>query len=168
MSSDTESEAIINARPRLSRRQFIKALSAIAAGASLSPLLGWWGTPTSYAQDSVSYFPLIRNTNFNDVVHVHSPSATNWDYSSSTHYWNFVNQSTVDNMVAEGIKHLTGAHAETDAWASILPDYITGKRIAIKINLNNSYNELNNKIDALYAGDQQHDQIAQDLRSKRE
>jgi uncharacterized protein (DUF362 family) len=70
------------------------------------------------------------------VVHVHAPDATDW--SGQTDFWNHVDASVVDRMVDEGIQALTGETTVKAAWQTLLPDYVPGEVVAIKVNLNNS------------------------------
>jgi hypothetical protein len=84
------------------------------------------------------------------VVHVHGVNSTNWNFSSG-YYGNHVNQSTVDNMVELGLMSLTGTSSVTSAWETLIPDYSSGKAIAIKVNFNNcgGCGDSDNVIDAL-------------------
>ncbi len=84
------------------------------------------------------------------VVHVHNPNATNWDFSSGW-YGDHVDQGVVNTMMDEGLITLTGKPNIGEAWSALLPEYLPGKGIAIKVNLNNSRgcNETDNEIDAL-------------------
>lgn len=79
------------------------------------------------------------------VVHVHAPSATYWD-GSSNYYYNYVNQSVVNNMVDRGVMALTGTSTRADAWRALIPNY-SGGIVAIKVNFNNS--QWGNLINAL-------------------
>ena len=72
----------------------------------------------------------------NRVVSVHDSRATNWDYKTGYH-WEYIDQKVVDDMVARGIKALTGKDNLVAAWKSIVP-YQPGDDIAIKLNFNNS------------------------------
>ena len=83
------------------------------------------------------------------VIHVHSSSATNWNYSTGW-YGSYVSQSTVNSMVDEGVKRLTGQSTVAAAWQTLLPGYSPGKGIAIKVNFNNAQcTDTDNLIDAL-------------------
>jgi hypothetical protein len=84
------------------------------------------------------------------VVHVHGNAATSWDYASGW-FGDFVDQATVDQMVDRGLMALTGAATRVAAWRALLPAYVPGQRIAMKVNLNNagSLNDSDNLIDAL-------------------
>mgnify|MGYP001090956662 CR=1 FL=1 len=79
------------------------------------------------------------------VVHIHAPSATYWD-GSSNYYYNYVNQSVVNDMVDRGVMALTGTSTRADAWRALIPNY-SGGIVAIKVNFNNS--QLGNLINAL-------------------
>ena len=83
------------------------------------------------------------------VIHVHSPSATSWNFSSGW-YSDYVNQSAVNNMIDRGVMALTNAATMADAWHAILPAYMPGEKVAIKINLNNAHcNDSHQIVDAL-------------------
>mgnify|MGYP000162137927 CR=1 FL=1 len=71
------------------------------------------------------------------VVHVHCNDVV---LNNQDSFWNRVVQAKVDTMINEGIKALTGRNNLADSWRLILPNYQTGKKIAIKVNLNNSFN----------------------------
>ena len=84
------------------------------------------------------------------VVHVHNPNATNWTYSSDW-YGDYVDQTRVNTMMNEGLKTLTGKPNISEAWSSLLPGYVHGNGIAIKVNFNNTAgcDGNDNRIDAL-------------------
>lgn len=86
----------------------------------------------------------------NRVVAVHDSNATNWDFSTGW-YGDYVDQSIVDEMVNTGIMELTETKTIGDAWRTLIPNYVSGEKIAIKVNFNDSssYNDSHNKIDAL-------------------
>ena len=67
---------------------------------------------------------------------MHALSATSW--AGQTDYWNYVNQSIVNDMVDQGMMALTGTPTVAAAWRTLLPDYQPGQGIAIKVNFNNS------------------------------
>ncbi len=98
-----------------------------------------------------AYLPLVmRRHAQSKVVHVHSSSATQWDFSSGW-YGSHVRQGVVNQMLGRGLLELTGTASLADAWAEILPNYLPGQKIAIKVNFNNSggCDETDNVIDAL-------------------
>ncbi len=81
------------------------------------------------------------------VIHLYSPSVTDWDFNSSHYYGRTqatgvvgVSQPVVDAMVDRGVTTLLGLQPGdvAEAWRRLTPDYVAGDRIAIKINLNNS------------------------------
>lgn len=84
------------------------------------------------------------------VVHVYSSQATDWDYSTGW-YGDYVDQDVVYEMVDWGVKELTGTTDRTAAWHALIPDYSPGQSVAIKVNLNNCLDALDqdNIIDAL-------------------
>ncbi|WP_081460236.1 DUF362 domain-containing protein [Anaerolinea thermophila] len=71
------------------------------------------------------------------VVHVRHTSVTNWTGSPYA-YWNYVNQTKVNLMVEQGLKTLTGQSNLVNAWQVLLPNYVQGEGIAIKVNFNNA------------------------------
>jgi hypothetical protein len=70
------------------------------------------------------------------VVSVHNSSATNWDHQTG-YYWENINQSIVDDMVATGLMALTGKTSEAEAWRALIP-YQSDEEVLIKLNFNNS------------------------------
>lgn len=70
------------------------------------------------------------------VVHVHSNAATNW--GGQVGYWDYADQRTVTQMVERGVTELTGQSTVADAWRALLPGYMPGKAVAIKVNFNNT------------------------------
>jgi uncharacterized protein (DUF362 family) len=134
---------------RLTRRRFISRLGMAALGASLT-----MGLPASAQTDepNIRYFPLVFNTaSFSRVVRVHTSNAAHWDYAPATWFGDFVDQAAVDAMMVRGLCELTGADTAAGAWLTLMPGYVAGQKIAIKVNFNNSpgcdYTE--NRIDAL-------------------
>ncbi len=84
------------------------------------------------------------------VVHVRDENATSWDFSTGW-YGDYVNQEVVNAMVDEGVRQLTGQQSVSEAWHVLVPEYVPGRGIAIKVNLNNASwaNAENNVIDAI-------------------
>jgi len=120
----------------VSRREFLKKSSLFTAGA-----LGY----------SLGMKPRCTNANTpgvtgNRVVLVHDPSATFWD-GATGYYGDYVSQDRVNAMIEKGIKELTGESSAVSAWQQIIPGYSPGKKIGIKVNINNS--GADNIIDAL-------------------
>ncbi|MEJ5308887.1 MAG: DUF362 domain-containing protein [Anaerolineae bacterium] len=99
-------------------------------------------TPTTTATSTPTATPTVTPSSSppgdSRVVHVHSNNATNWDYGNS-YYGNYVNQSVVNTMVDRGVMDLTGAASVAQAWQTLVPGYVPGKAIAIKVNFNNCW-----------------------------
>jgi len=74
------------------------------------------------------------------VVHVTDPDATNWDFETGW-YGDYVDQDVVTAMVERGLLELTGAESVVGAWSRLIPAYEPGKKLAIKVNLNNTQSE---------------------------
>jgi len=94
---------------------------------------------------------IARGINPGRVVWVYDEDATNWD-GVSDHWWHDVNTDpvVVDDMMAKGIRWLTDQQNNPDAWDAIFRNfnqthgygdigYQPGEKIAIKINLIQSY-----------------------------
>ena len=92
------------------------------------------------------------------MVHVRDAAATTWDGNDP--FYSAVDQPIVDAMVLAGLQQLTGQSAWSDVWEALFTcvdpaGYAPGRKIAIKVNLNNSKRDdngctrHNNKIDAL-------------------
>jgi hypothetical protein len=152
----------------ISRRMFIKLASLMGLGAVVS----WWlSRVKSVGQEPEEwqvFLPLISKGDSSaptptptstpgppKVVHIYSANATSWDYASG-YFFQYVNQTQVNHMVDRGVKELTGAATVADAWRALLSavtDYAPGKAIAIKVNLNNAWNnecaDMVNELDAL-------------------
>lgn len=100
--------------------------------------------PQAYLPLAMKRYPSVR------VVHVHAADATDWDFSTGV-YWDHVDQDVADLMVERGLTELTSTASVAEAWATVLPSYLPGQMIAIKVNLNNSRDcgDRDNAIDAL-------------------
>jgi uncharacterized protein (DUF362 family) len=132
MKSDRES------RQQITRREFCKRSALLAAG-TIGCAYGLKGKYSHSATPGVAG---------NRVVWVHDSNATYWN-GSSGYYGDYVDQPTVNAMIENGIIELTGRSSAVLAWRRIIPNYSQGKKIGIKININNGGND--NHIDALPA-----------------
>lgn len=68
------------------------------------------------------------------VIRIHSNPASNWNFSTG-YYWQYVDQNIIDQMVAQGVKTLTDAQTEQEAWQSLIT-YSAGENVGIEINGN--------------------------------
>ncbi len=141
---------------RVSRRGFL-AGAALASGCAAvsvaNRLLGHIPSAGAQGGDSTpqAYLPLAMKKHLrHKVVHVHASAATFWDFQTGW-YGDYVDQGVVNEMVERGLLELTGFGSLDSAWASLLPGYSTGSKIAIKVNLNNCRvcADNDNAIDAL-------------------
>lgn len=110
-------------------------------------------TPTATLTSTPTVTPTSTPTSIpsvSKVVHVHSTEATFWDFGDN-YYGDFVDQDTVNAMVDRGVMALTGAPSLAQAWQTLIPNYVPGKAIAIKVNFNNCFqcDALGTIIDAL-------------------
>jgi len=113
-------------RAQVTRREFLKRSSLVAAGVicqSLdgSPRVAHAGTPGGTG---------------NRVVWGRDPQATFWD--GSDYYGDSVDQDKVNALIGQGMRLLTGAPDAVSAWQLIIPGYSPGTKIAIKVNMNNA------------------------------
>lgn len=155
-----------------SRRQFLVMAGTLLAGTSLAQACRLLSMPTSQGQQATltprTYLPLVARdyteatltpaptptevppSGKPRVVHVRDSDATNWDFSTGW-YGDYVDQDVVYKMVDLGMMHLTGTTSRAAAWEALIPNYVPGQRVAIKVNLNNagSKDDSDNIIDAL-------------------
>lgn len=118
------------------RREFFKRTGLLTVATFINKLM-----PYSILSAHVNILEEFQHR----VVWVHDNNATFWD--GSGYYGDYVDQQRVNKMLEEGLKALTGEADYTNAWLRILPNYTQGKKIAIKININNKGRD--NNIDAL-------------------
>lgn len=155
-----------------SRRQFLVMAGTLLAGTGLAQACRLLSMPTGQAQQATptprAYLPLVAR-NYTEatstpaptpteippsgkprVVHVRDSDATNWDFSTGW-YGDHVDQDVVYQMVDQGVMQLTGTTSRAAAWEALMPNYVPGQRVAIKVNLNNAGSEgdSDNVIDAL-------------------
>lgn len=140
----------------MNRRQFLKTLLAgtLATAAGVGHRSIAFGNSTRQVEPPRPvYLPMVGNAstavgNRPLVVHVHAPAVTDWIFDRSRYYGRTqapgvqgVSQAVVDAMLDQGVTALFGlpVTAIAEAWRRLTPDYVPGKRIAIKINLNNSF-----------------------------
>ncbi len=128
----------------VTRRDVLKALAVITGSAVLSQVEHNLSLPVARAAGSLFatpvYLPFVTKSpvsSLGKVVQVRSQKATSWNGESN--YWEYVNQSVVNEMVDRGVIALTGAATITDAWRTLIPNYQPGQKIAIKVNFNNSW-----------------------------
>lgn len=108
-------------------------------------------TKTPTATQTPTTTPTVPPPTSSRVVHVWNPNATSWNFASGW-YGDYISQATVNTMTNQGLMTLTGKTSVVEAWQSILPNYSSGKGIAIKVNFNNQWEnctDLSNRIDAL-------------------
>jgi len=151
---------------KISRRQLLKALAVTAGGAGLGKVLGSSLSPGAGQEllDEYAYLPFISKAVTEAptatatptatptstptatptptstpavarVVHVQGDEATFWDFGDD-YYGDFVDQDAVNAMVDWGVTALTGAASLAQAWQALVPNYVPGKVIAVKVNFN--------------------------------
>ncbi len=127
---------------KLSRRKFLVGTAATGVSLALGRALIATG-------EMIKPERLRSAAAAHRVVRVHSAAATSWDYATGW-YGDYVSQAKIDAMTDEGMMHLTDTNTVADAWRALIPAYVTGQTVAIKINLNNATCDDNDQvIDAL-------------------
>jgi hypothetical protein len=122
MHPDTESPLSVT------RRKFFQFLQCLGFGAWLGPV-GPQGPESSWKRRALP----------GRVIHVQDAAATSWDFTSGWYGYS-VDQVVVNEMVEKGLLELTGEDTVSGAWGKLIPTYVTGEKIAIKVNFNNYYN----------------------------
>ena len=142
---------------RITRRGFLELLLAYGLGGVTSlfaQTAGAVGKP-SLPPDPLSpiYLPMVANRALKNgaqghVLQLHAPAVTDWFFYSDQYYGRTqapgvpgVSQPVVDAMLDRGLCELLGLPlgAVGEAWRRLTPDYVPGDRVAIKVNLNNSF-----------------------------
>jgi hypothetical protein len=148
----------LNEKRLFTRRKFLIGSAATLGGAILAWTHRLLGTPVTRAQEPELtpqvYLPLVFGSGKPRVVHVRDADATNWDGTGL--FYNAVDQDVVNAMVQTGLQLLTGQDSWSDIWSALCErvhpgGYSPGQKIAIKVNLNASYDcySHGNVIDAL-------------------
>ncbi|MFH1998695.1 MAG: DUF362 domain-containing protein [Planctomycetota bacterium] len=109
----------------ISRRQFLHFMQCMGLGAFIGPI----GPMNPLNEHLLKRLP-------GRVVHIEDADATSWNFSSGW-YGNYIDQGVVDLMVERGLIKLTGASSVAEAWRKLIPHYIAGQTLAIKVNFNN-------------------------------
>ncbi len=132
-------------RWRISRRDFVRGTSQATAGVVLG--LHAYGQQVSVAPVAAreAATPSLRDGRPR-VVRAYDGEATSWNYQSN-YYFDYIDQTAVDQMFLQALEALTGASSVLQACQVLIPTYQAGDKIAIKINLNNTANQ-SNEIDA--------------------
>jgi hypothetical protein len=140
----------------VSRRSFLGGAAFAAGCAVLSAanrMLGRVTAAGALTEDLTpqAYFPLgVKRYPLPKVVHIHAAAATSWDFQTGW-YGEYVDQAVVNQMLERGLLELTGVPSVGEVWPMLLRGYSSGKKIAIKVNFNNSRacDDTDNVIDAL-------------------
>jgi hypothetical protein len=151
----------LNEKRLFTRRKFLIGSAATLGGAILAWTQRLLGIPVARAQEPELtpqvYLPIVIRSDQPAkpcVVHVRDADATNWDGTSF--FYNAVDQGVVNSMVQTGLQRLTDQDSWADIWSTLFGrvqpgGYSAGQKIAIKVNLNASYDcdSHGNLIDAL-------------------
>jgi hypothetical protein len=124
--------------PYMNRREFMKRTSKAAFGMALG-----FGAIES---ERVAIPNFVRHGQNPRVVRTYNENATWWDYESE-YYFDFVDQSRVNQMLLRGVRELMNRGSDSEAWNQLIPLNRRGNTVAIKINCNN-YSNQSNIIDA--------------------
>jgi hypothetical protein len=149
----------LNEKRLFTRRKFLIGSAATLGGMVLAWSHRLLGIPVTRAQEPAPtpqriYLPFVAGSGKFHVVHVRDANATNWNGTGL--FYNAVNQDVVNAMIQTGLQLLTGQSFWADIWGALFErvqpgGYSAGQKIAIKVNLNASWNcdSHSNVIDAL-------------------
>lgn len=123
----------------MKRRDFILKTTAVAANAMLI------GSLKARASQS----PVWEPDPYSDtrVVRVYQPEVSDFHFEESVIYWKRLNEEVLSRMFARGLFGITGHSEASEAWGLILTGKtiqdLTDKKIAIKVNFNNTGRDIN-------------------------
>ncbi len=139
---------------RTSRREFLQATAAGVLATSVfgtgcdTPLqLDDSHGPDTEPADGDPPVIEVGDRPDNRVVRVIDSAATTWTPENDfTNYFQYGDQTVVDQMVERGLLALTGADSLEAAWRELIP-YESGERVAIHVNgFVHQHNELKNNV----------------------
>lgn len=82
----------------------------------------------------------------NKVVRVFDPGVSNYDYSGTTVFWKSINPNVLRQMLNKSLTEISGQKSEAKAWKMILAGdrkaNLTGKKVAVKVNFNNTIRDV--------------------------
>ncbi len=112
---------------KINRREFLKKTGAMGLEIGSAGILGSFFSDSAKAQQ-----PDLRGK----VVHIQDAAATSFDFSQG---WcgDAISQKVVNRMVQQALLELTATSSIPSAWKTLIPDYTSGKKFAIKVNFNN-------------------------------
>ena len=119
----------------MNRRKFILASASLAAyGLMPGKTFGNWLAPgRNYISEPYDD---------NKVVRVYDRKVSNYDFTGTGVYWKTIDEDVLRQMLVKGLTEISGEKNEAKAWKKILAGGekadLSGKKIAIKVNFNNT------------------------------
>ncbi len=148
------------AKQKLLQAKYLVGFSLVISGVIFSFLLVSSNPKTTKANVKIWYSPNqpvgeAKGINPGRVAWTHSDDIATWD--GKTGFWwedKYINQDKADGLLKESIIQLTGEKTAKDAWKALFVSfnktkhgkdagYSEGEKIAIKINMNNTYGHEN-------------------------
>ncbi len=132
----------------MKRRQFL-TVAGSALGIALAPkvVLGETFTSTS---GSTKHDFAKHPYDDNKVVRVYDNKVSDFDFSENKVFWKSINVSVLATMLSRSLIELSGEKSENAAWKKILTGNknrdVAGKKLAVKINFNNTGKDINKNL----------------------
>jgi hypothetical protein len=128
----------------MKRRTFIKTMAATVAGGFLPNLPG---ENLLFGKDETPSFTPYDN---NMVVRVYDPTVGSYRFQPDDVYWKMIDRDVLRSMLVKGLKTQTGEQTGPKAWRKILAGSanadVKGKKVAVKVNFNNTIRDITKAI----------------------
>jgi len=125
----------------MKRRDFINNVALTIAG---STLVNFSGITPVFASGVNS---VVHPYDSNRVVRIYDPTVTDFGFKSGEIFWKTINRPVLKSMLNKTLIRLSGEKDESKAWRKILTGSksiaINGKKIAVKVNFNNTIRDIN-------------------------
>ena len=129
----------------MKRRDFL-AVSASAVGLAMLPKISFAGNFSNKQKLAANEFTKHPYDD-NKVVRVYDSKVSNFDFSENSVFWKTINMPVLATMLSRSLLELSGERSENAAWKKILTGKksrdVSGKKVAVKINFNNTGRDIN-------------------------
>jgi hypothetical protein len=82
----------------------------------------------------------------NKVVRIYDPKVSNYNFGGESIYWKTIDQEVLSQMLSKSLHEISGEKNEAKAWKMILAGSkkadLTNKRVAVKVNFNNTIRDI--------------------------
>lgn len=127
----------------MKRRDFLNNFAVTIAGSTLANLAGVMPVVASETSSTPASHPYDSNR----VVRVYDPTVTNFGFKPEEVYWKTINPKVLTSMLDKTLTTLSGEKKVTKAWKKILAGstsaQLSGKKVAVKVNFNNTIRDIN-------------------------